>query len=40
MLLIHFFCYFGKGKRFIPAGTYAFLTSSVLVPLNTVFNKI
>ena len=32
MLLIHFFCYFGKRKQFLPSGAYAFLTSSVHVP--------
>ena len=31
MLLIHFFCYFGKRKRFLPPGAYAFLSSSVHV---------
>ena len=40
MLLIHFSCYFGKRRRFLPPGAYAFLTSSVHVPLNTVFNQI
>ena len=40
MLLIHFFCYFGKRRRFLPPGAYAFLTSSVHVPLDTVFNQI
>ena len=40
MLLIHFFCYFGKGRRFLPSGAYPFLTSSVHVPLDTVFNQI
>ena len=40
MLLIYFFCYFGKQKRFFPPGTYAFLTSSVHVFLDTVFNQI
>ena len=29
MLLIHFSCYFGKRRQFLPPGTYAFLTSSV-----------
>ena len=40
MLLIHFFWYFGKRRRFLPPGAYAFLTSSVHVPLKTVFNQI
>ena len=40
MLLIHFSCYFGKRRRFLPPGAYAFLTSSVHVPLNTVVNQI
>ena len=40
MLLIHFFCYFGKRRRFLLPGAYAFLTSSVHVPLDTVFNQI
>ena len=40
MLLIHFSCYFGKRRRFLPPGPYAFLTSSVHVPLNTVLNQI
>ena len=40
MLLIHFFCYFGKRNRFLPPGAYAFLTSSVHVSLDTVFNKV
>ena len=40
MLLIHFSCYFGKRRRFLPPGAYAFLTSSVHVPLDTVFNQI
>ena len=40
MLLIHFFCYFGEQNRFLPPGAYAFLTSSVHVPLDTVFNQI
>ena len=31
MLLIHFFCYFGKRKRFLPPSAYLFLTSSVHV---------
>ena len=35
-----FLCYFGKRKRFLPPGAYAFLTSSVHVPLGTVFNQI
>ena len=39
-LLIHFFCYFGKRKLFVPPGAYAFLTTSVHVPLDTVFNQI
>ena len=41
VLLIHFFCYFvhGKRRRFLPPGTYAFLTSSFHVPLDTVFTK-
>ena len=39
MLLIHFSCYFGKQRRFLPLGAHAFLTSSVHVPLNTVFNQ-
>ena len=40
MLLIHFFCYFGKRKRFLPSGAYAFLTSFVHVPLDAVFSQI
>jgi len=40
MLLIHFSCYFGKQRRFLLPGAYAFLTASVHVPLNTVFNQI
>ena len=40
MLLIHFSCYFGKRRRFLPPGAYAFLTSSVYIPVNTVFNQI
>ena len=40
VLLIHFFCYFGKRRRFLPPGTYAFPTSSVHVRLDTVFNQI
>ena len=38
--LIHFFSYFGKRRRFLPPGDYAFPTSSVHVPLDTVFNQI
>ena len=40
VLLIHFFCYFGKRRRFRPPSAHAFLTSSVRVPLDTVFNQI
>ena len=40
MLLIHFFCYFGKQSQFLLPGAYVFLTSSVHIPLNTVFNQI
>ena len=40
MLLIHFFCYFGKQRQFLPPRAYVFLTSSVHVPLDTVFNQI
>ena len=40
MLLIHFFRYFGKWRRFLPTGAYAFLTSSLHIPVNTVFNQI
>ena len=40
VLLIHFFCHFDKRRRFLPPGAYAFLTSSVHVPLDTVFNQI
>ena len=39
MLLIHFSCYFGKHRRFLLSGAYAFLTSPVHVPLDTAFNK-
>ena len=46
MLLIHFFCYFGKQKRFLLPGTYAFLTSRSLhdpiadcVPLNPLSSR-
>ena len=34
-----FACYFDRRRRFAPHGTYAFLTSSVHVPLNTVVNQ-
>ena len=40
MLLIHFFCYFGKQWRFLSPGAYAFLTSFVHVPLDTVFDQV
>ena len=40
MLLIHFSCYFGKQRRFLPPGAYRFLTSSVYVPLNTNFDQL
>ena len=40
MLLIHFSCYFGKWRQFLLPGAYVFLTSSVYVPLNTVFKQI
>ena len=40
MLLIHFSCYFGQRGRFLPPDAYSFLTSSVHVPLDTVFNQI
>ena len=40
MLLIHFFHYFGKQKRFLPPGAYEFLTPSVHVPLDNAFNQI
>ena len=40
LLLIHFFCNFGKQKRFLPSGAYVFLTSSVHVPLDAVFSQI
>ena len=33
-----FLCYFGKRRRFFPPGAYAFLTSSVHVPLETIFS--
>ena len=36
MLLIHFFCYFGKRR---PSSAYAFLNSSLHIPLDTVFNR-
>ena len=39
MLLTHFFI-FGKRRRFLPPGTYAFLIPSVHIPLDTVFNQI
>ena len=36
-----FFCCSGKRRPFLPPGAYAFLpTSSVHVPLDTVFNQI
>jgi len=35
-----FNCYFGKRTQFLPPGACAFLTSSVHVPLDTVFNQI
>ena len=38
--VIDSFFYFGKRRRFLPPGAYAFFTSSVHVPLDTVFNKI
>ena len=34
-----FLLLFGKRKRFLPPGAYAFLTSSVHVPLDTAFNQ-
>ena len=40
VLLIHFFSYFGKQKRFLPSGAYAFLTSFVHVSLDAVFSQI
>ena len=40
ILLIHFFCYFGKRRGFLPSNAYAFLTSSFHIPLDTVFNQI
>ena len=40
MLLIHFFCYLGKRRRFLPPGAYTFLISSFHIPLDTVFNQI
>ena len=40
ILLIHFFCYFGKRRQFLPSSAYAFLTSSFHIPLDTVFNQI
>ena len=40
LLLIHLFCYFGKRKQFLPPGACAFVTSSVYVPLDTVFNQV
>ena len=40
MLLIHFFCYFGKRKQFLLSGAYVFRTSSVHVPLDAVFSQI
>ena len=35
-----FLLLFCKRKRFLPPGAYAFLTFSVHVPLDTVFNQI
>ena len=32
--------YFGKRRLFLPPGAYAYLTSSPLIPLDTVFNQI
>ena len=40
ILLIHLFCFFGKRRRFLPPGFYAFLTSSLHIRLDTVFNQI
>ena len=40
IILIQFFCYFGKGRRFLPPGAYAFLASFLHIPLVTVFNQI
>ena len=40
ILLIHFFCYFGKRRGFLRSNAYAFLTSSFHIPLDTVFNQI
>ena len=37
---IHFSCCFGKRMRFLLPSAYAFLTPSVHVPLDTVFNQI
>ena len=37
--LIHFFCYFVKKRRFLPTGAYAFLTSFLHIPEDTVFNQ-
>ena len=39
MLMIHFSCYFGKRRRFLPPGVFTFLTSSAHAPLNTVLTK-
>ena len=38
-VMIHFSCYFGKQRLIVLPGAYAFLTSSVHVPLDTVFNQ-
>ena len=35
-----FFCCSGKPRRFLPPGAYTILTSSVHVPLDTLFNQI
>ena len=40
ILLIHLFCFFGKRRRFLPPRSYAFLTSSLHIRLDTVFNQI
>ena len=37
MLLIYFFCYFGKRKRFLPPDAHTFLTSSIHVLLDNCF---
>ena len=39
IFLIHFFWYFGKRRRFLPPSDCTFLTSSIHVSLETVFNQ-